>query len=80
MKLEYRMRAQCYTPTVNADTTPATTLGSAPHFCTPMILQGLLEPDAVRIARPDLRGPRRSNALGLSDNSPDVRKRLSALP
>ena len=28
---------------------------------------GLLEPDAVKVARPVLRGPRRSNALGLPD-------------
>ena len=30
-------------------------------------LQDLLEPDAVKVARPVLRGPRRSNALGLPD-------------
>ncbi len=32
-----------------------------------MSLQGLLEPVARRRARPVLRGPRRSNALGLPD-------------
>jgi hypothetical protein len=30
--------------------------------------RGLLEPDAVKVARPVLRGPGRSNALGLPDN------------
>jgi len=29
----------------------------------------LLEPDAVKVARPVLRGPRRSNALGLPDQA-----------
>ena len=35
------------------------------HFCPPASLQGLLEPDAVKIASPVLRGAGRSNAPGL---------------
>jgi len=29
----------------------------AQHFCLPVSLQGLLEPDAVKVASPVLRGP-----------------------
>jgi hypothetical protein len=35
------------------------------HFCLPASPRGLLEPDAVKVARPVLRGAERSNALGL---------------
>jgi len=39
------------------------------HFCLPATLQGLLEPDAVKVARPVLRGPGRSNAPRLPDKA-----------
>jgi hypothetical protein len=39
----------------------------AQHFCLPVSLRGLLEPDAVKVASPVLRGAGRSNALGLPD-------------
>ena len=51
------------TPTATAGTTPRE--AAARHFCPPVSLQGLLEPDAVKAARPVLRGAERSNALGL---------------
>jgi hypothetical protein len=35
------------------------------HFCPPAIPWGLLEPDAVKAARPVLRGARHSNVPGL---------------
>ena len=35
------------------------------RFCPPISHQGLLEPDAGKLARPVLRGPRRGNAPGL---------------
>jgi len=37
----------------------------ARHFWMPAGLEGLLEPDAVKAARPVLRGAGRSNASGL---------------
>jgi len=35
------------------------------HFCSPTSLEGLLEPDAGKLARPVLRGAGRGNASGL---------------
>src|SRR5450759_2135189 len=42
-------------------------------------LQDLLEPDAVKVARPVLRGPRRSNASGLPDQLFHTRPVASAV-
>ena len=44
--------------------------GRARHFCLPVSHQGLLEPDAVKVASPFLRGAGRSNAPGLPDAAP----------
>jgi hypothetical protein len=55
--------------------TPTATLGAMPtvasdrHFCPPASLRGLLEPDALKGARPVLRGARHSNVPGLPGES-----------
>ena len=48
-------------------TRPLPSRPAAWHFCPPTSLGGLLEPDAGKLARPVLRGARRSNAPGLPD-------------
>ena len=59
-------RSVSSTPTAGHGTPPppATNPSPAPPAHDPL---GLLEPDAVKVARPVLRGPRRSNAPGLPD-------------
>src|ERR1035438_7357678 len=44
---------------------PLPTMATARHFCAPAGLEGLLEPDAVKAARPVLRGAGPSNGPGL---------------
>src|SRR5665647_2549576 len=47
----------------------------AQHFCLPVSPRCLLEPDAVKVASPVLRGAGRSNAPGLPDVAPPPRGR-----
>jgi hypothetical protein len=49
--------------------TPSADTASAPNCRTPTSHQGLLEPDAGKLARPVLRGAGRSNAPGLPGTS-----------
>jgi hypothetical protein len=64
--------------------TPTATLGAMPtvasdrHFCPPASLRGLLEPDALKGARPVLRGARHSNVPGLPGGPPLPRGRSRA--
>ena len=52
----------------------------ARRFCPPTSQQGLLEPDAGKLARPVLKGAGHSNVPGLPDRSAthDAARRLSA--
>jgi len=56
------------TPNANADTSAT---ARAQHFCLPVGPRCLLEPDAVKVARPVLRGAGRSNAPGPPTMHPD---------
>jgi len=57
-----------YTPNAAPCVTPGP--ATARNFCPPASLRGLLEPDAVKAARPVLRGAGRSNAPGLPARLP----------
>ena len=57
------------TPNANSDTSAT---ARAQHFCLPASHQGLLEPDAVKVARPGSEGAGRSNAPGQPDHPTTV--------